>query len=247
MLPLYTSLALCRRHYRRTEGRLKKELAGLRVRDEHLKGEDRIKWEMRECEAMKMNEVRNKMLCETRKKKVKRVITVHNEGRIFTESCLVERSPVETTLNKKGRVEQGVEKGHVVTGETNVAENYHRNGAATLGKNAEKPGPKVTVQNVSQSNQTCSIPPRSIPPLSKPSDNPPPTRHGPHRNTQGPFSTNQPIHVPPSCYNYDARQRRVLRNTRWLSYGRYNIFYPYWNTGYSWPNIPFYGTCDRGP
>ena len=44
-------LALCRTHYKITEVEIKKELAELSLRGESLKGEDRIEWKMRECNA----------------------------------------------------------------------------------------------------------------------------------------------------------------------------------------------------
>ncbi|KAL5514932.1 hypothetical protein EMCRGX_G000016 [Ephydatia muelleri] len=88
-------LALCKLHYRRTEVAIRKDLAELKLKGESLKGDDRIKWEMRECNAWRESEFRSKKMNEKRKKKLKHTKTIHMEGRIFTEHCLVERPVVE--------------------------------------------------------------------------------------------------------------------------------------------------------
>ena len=99
-------------HYRRTEAEIKKELGELKMRGEGLKGEDRIEWEMKECNAWKVNEVRTKKLDETRKKKVKHAKTMHKEGRIFTENCLIERPPVGTSNSRRVAETKTVTKSH---------------------------------------------------------------------------------------------------------------------------------------
>ena len=118
-------LALCRMHYRRTEVAIMKDLAELKLKGESLKGEDRIKWEMRECNAWRESEVRSKKLNERRKKKLKHTQRVHMEGRIFTEHCLVEHPVAEHVQERNVATEKTASSNQDVLRENDVSEVVH--------------------------------------------------------------------------------------------------------------------------
>ena len=203
------------------------------MRGEGLKGEDRIEWEMKECNAWKVNEVRSKKMDETRKKKVKHAKTMHKEGRIFTENCLIEHPPVEAINNRKIAETKTVTKSHAVRSENEAGEVVKNSQRMTTIASGEKEvelsqnDVRATIEDVAQRSQGRSIPPRVTPPLFKSSDLPPPARRSANRKVPLPSYTN-PHGIVPSFHNTERpRYVRPWRNSRWLPYGNHNMLHPY--------------------
>ena len=201
-------LALCKRHYSRIQGEIKQALATTREMGGSLKGEDRIEWEMRECAVLKQEQLMSKQLGETRKKKIKRTKTIHNEGRIFTEYCLVEQGPTKTVhTEKRGETD----KSERPTTLGSLADNHHKdttigqscsNNAAELGSTlTDKPrmGEKV--------NDSGGVPRSEC----KESSNP--TKRTTDRERRDP--------------TVDVSYRKG-RNYSWVPWGRHNNLHPWW-------------------
>ena len=227
-------LTLCRMHYRRTEAEIKKELGELKMRGEGLKGEDRIEWEMKECYAWKMNEVRTKKLDETRKKKVKHAKTMHKEGRIFTENCLMERPSVGASNSRRVAETKTVTKSQAGKTE-NVSGEVEKNhqGMTTI-TSAEKEvelgqsDVRAATVEAAQCNQGPSIPLSVATPLLESSDLPPPVRRNANRKVPNPSYTNPHVTGNPSYNTQHPRVFRPWRKSCWLPYGNYNMLHPHW-------------------
>ena len=227
-------LTLCRMHYRRTEAEIKKELGELKMRGEGLKGEDRIEWEMKECNAWKVNEVRTKKLDETRKKKVKHAKTMHKEGRIFTENCLMERPPVGASNSRRVAETKTVTKSQAGRSENVSGEvEKNRQGMTTIAsaeKEVELCQSDVRATNVeaAQCSQGPSIPPRVTTPLFESSEFPPPARCSANRKVPNPSYTNPHVTGNPFHNTEHPRFVRPWKKSCWLPYGNHNMLHPYW-------------------
>ena len=131
--------------------------------------------------AWKVSEVRSKKLDETRKKKVKHAKTMHKEGRIFTENCLIERPSVGTSNSRRGAETKTVTKSHAVRSENVIGEvEKNRQGTTTIAsveKEVElcQSDVRATTVEAAQRSQGPSIPPRVTTPLFESSDLPPPS------------------------------------------------------------------------
>ena len=171
---------------------------------------------------------------ETRKKKVKHAKTMHKEGRIFTENCLIECPPVESINKGKVAETKTVTNNHVVRTENEAGEVERNRQRMTTVASGEKVVElnqndlRATIGDVAQHSQGRCIPPRFTPPLFKPSDLPPLARRGASRNVPLPSYTHPPVNVPPSHDTKRPRNVRPLRNGRWLPYGSHNMLHPYW-------------------
>ena len=201
-------LALCKRHYSRAQGEIKQVLAALKEMCGNLKGEERIEWEMGECAALKQEQLMSKQLGETRKKKIKRAKTIHKEGRIFTEHCLVEQGPTKTVHSEKRGVTQMSGK---PTTQNVLADNHRKD--TTVGQSCSN--------NSAELGGTLTDNPRMGEKINKSGHAP---RSEVEKNSNPTKRTTDGKRRDPTV---DAGYRKG-RNHGWLPWGRHNNLHPWW-------------------
>ena len=173
-----------------------------------LKGEDRIEWEMGECAALKQEQLTSKQLGETRKKKIKRAKTIHKEGTIFTEYCLVEQGPTKTVHSEK-RGETDI-SGRPTT-QNGLADNHHKD--TTVGQSCSN--------NSAELGSTLIDKPRMGENVNDTGDVPRPEckeNSNPTKRTTGGERRDPTV---------DASYRKG-RNYGWVPWGRHNNLHPWW-------------------